>query len=152
MNATQHNPDGFLHYNEPSIISLLTLISFFLFLSLAEWLSDTLFKAGLIGQILVGILYGLPVGNIMDEAWQETFVSLGYLGIILIIFEGGLSVRTDLLKQNLITSLCAATLGVLTPISLCYLMLYLGFHFGELCAVFLSRLPVLPSSSPLQTH
>ena len=39
--------------------------------------------------------------------------------------------RTDLLKQNLVTSLCAATLGVLTPISLCYLMLYLGFHFGE---------------------
>ena len=79
---------GFLEYHEPAIIQLLILFSFFFFLALAEWVSDRLFKAGLIGQMLVGLLYGIPVGNIMPIEWQETFVSLGYVGLILIIFEG----------------------------------------------------------------
>jgi NhaP-type Na+/H+ or K+/H+ antiporter len=64
------------------------LFSFFFFLALAEWVSDKIFKAGLIGQILVGMLYGVPIGNIMPIGWQETFISLGYIGLILIIFEG----------------------------------------------------------------
>ena len=66
------------------------MISFFIILSLAEWLSNRIFRAGLIGQIIVGLIYGLPIGNIMPLDWQETFVSLGYIGLILIIFEGTL--------------------------------------------------------------
>lgn len=66
----------------------MVLISFFFFLAIAEWISDKIFRAGLIGQIVVGLIYGLPVGNIMPLDWQETFVSLGYIGLILIIFEG----------------------------------------------------------------
>jgi hypothetical protein len=72
------------------VVSLLCLISFFFFLSFAEWFSAKIFKAGLIGQIIVGLIYGLPVGNIMPVEWQETFVELGYIGLILIIFEGEL--------------------------------------------------------------
>lgn len=72
----------------PTVISLLILISFFFFLSFAEWFSDKIFRAGLIGQIIVGLIYGLPLANIMPIDWQETFVSLGYIGLILIIFEG----------------------------------------------------------------
>lgn len=71
-----------------AVIDLLVIISFFFFLALAEWISDKLFKAGLIGQMLVGLVYGAPVGNIMPVEWQETFVSLGFIGLILIIFEG----------------------------------------------------------------
>ena len=44
--------------------------------------------AGILGPILVGIIYGAPLGNILDHDWQESFMALGYVGLILIIFEG----------------------------------------------------------------
>jgi len=62
--------------------------------------------------------------------WQETFLYLGYIGLILIIFEGGLTARLDLLRANLGLSLCAAATGVILPIGLSYLLLYIGFGYG----------------------
>ncbi|KAL1856500.1 hypothetical protein Daus18300_010657 [Diaporthe australafricana] len=125
-------PAGFLQYHEPDIISLLVLISFFFFLSSVGWVFNKTIRAGLIGQILIGILYGTPVGDILDAAWQETFMALGYIGLILIIFEGGLTIRLDLLKANFLLSTIAAAIGISTPIALCYLLLYLGFKYGAL--------------------
>lgn len=55
---------------------------------MAEWIAAKLFKAGLIGQIVVGLIYGVPIGNILSYDWQTTFVDLGYIGLILIVFEG----------------------------------------------------------------
>ncbi|KAI2676862.1 hypothetical protein LCP963914a_8157 [Penicillium roqueforti] len=78
----------FLPYHEPGIVEILILVSFFFFLSLARWVSATAIQAGIIGQIVVGIIYGVPLANILQHNWQETFVSLGYVGLILIIFEG----------------------------------------------------------------
>lgn len=83
------DPRGsFLEYHEPDIVSILILISFFVLLTVSEWLSNKIFRAGLIGQIVVGIIYGTPVGNILPVEWQETFLALGYVGLVLIIFEG----------------------------------------------------------------
>ncbi|KUI63743.1 High-affinity Na(+)/H(+) antiporter NhaS3 [Cytospora mali] len=123
---------GFLQYQEPDILSLLVLISFFFFLSSLGWVFNKIIGAGLIGQILVGVLYGTPVGNILDTEWQDTFMVLGYIGLILIIFEGGLTIRLDLLKANFLLSVLAATIGITTPIALCYLILFLGFGYGAL--------------------
>ncbi|KAK0621824.1 Cation/H+ exchanger [Bombardia bombarda] len=123
---------AFLEYHEPGIIPILTLISFFVFLSLAEWLADKIFRAGLIGQMVVGLIYGVPIGNILALEWQETFLALGYIGLILIIFEGGLTIRLDLLRQNFLLSAIAALLGVLTPIALSFALLYGGFGHGAL--------------------
>lgn len=123
---------GFLQYHEPAIISILVLISFFFFLSSFGWVFTKLIRAGLVGQILLGILYGTPVGNILDTEWQETFLALGYIGLILIIFEGGLTIRLDLLRANFFLSFVAAAIGIITPIALCYLLLYLGFHYSAL--------------------
>jgi Kef-type K+ transport system membrane component KefB len=97
---------------------------------LAEWVSARIIQAGIIGQIAVGIIYGLPLANILEEDWQDTFRVLGYVGLILIIFEGGLSARLDLLKRNFILSLLGAAVGVLFPIAFSYLLLYLGFGYG----------------------
>lgn len=124
--------DSFLRYHEPDIIEILVLISFFVFLSALGWAFQKLTRASLIGQILLGILYGTPVGNILQTQWQETFMALGYIGLILIIFEGGLSIRLDLLKANSVLSLFAAAVGICTPIALCYLLLYLGFGYGAI--------------------
>ncbi|KAK3352894.1 Sodium/hydrogen exchanger family-domain-containing protein [Lasiosphaeria hispida] len=106
---------GFLQYHEPSIISILTLISFFFFLAISEWLAEKIFRAGLIGQIVVGLVYGVPIGNILAPVWQETFLALGYL-----------------LKQNFLLSVVAALLGVLTPIALSFALLYHGFSHTAL--------------------
>ncbi|KAI5268792.1 CPA2 familytransporter [Aureobasidium subglaciale] len=113
-----------------AVVHILTLISFFFFLSIAEWLSSIVFRAGIIGPIIVGIIYGMPLADILLEIWQETFLAIGYIGLILIIFEGGLTSRMDLLKQNFFLSMLAATTGVLFPIGLSYLLLYLGFGYG----------------------
>ncbi|EAQ88544.1 hypothetical protein CHGG_05163 [Chaetomium globosum CBS 148.51] len=123
---------GFLAYHEPDIISILTLISFFLFLAIAEWLADKIVRASLIGHIIVGLIYGVPIANILGLDWQATFLALGYIGLILIIFEGGLTIRLDLLCQNLMLSVIAALLGVLTPIALSFALLYAGFHDSPL--------------------
>lgn len=123
---------GFLPYQEPDIISILVLVSFFFSLSALGWVFNKAIRASLIGQILLGVLYGAPVGNVLDAEWQETFLALGYIGLILIIFEGGLTIRLDLLKANFFLSLLAATIGIITPIALCYLLLYWGFRYGAL--------------------
>lgn len=113
-----------------TVVEILILISFFTFLSLAETLSSLVIRAGIIGPIAVGIIYGEPLANILHETWQETFLAIGYIGLILIIFEGGLTTRMDLLKQNFSLSFTAATTGVVFPIGLSYLLLYLGYGFG----------------------
>lgn len=64
------------------------IISFFLFLSLAEVISAKIIRAGIIGHIAVGIIYGAPLADILHREWQRTFITLGYIGLILIIFEG----------------------------------------------------------------
>lgn len=69
-------------------MEILVIISFFFILSLAEWISARVIQAGIIGNIAVGIIYGVPLANILEMDWQKTFLSLGYIGLILIIFEG----------------------------------------------------------------
>jgi hypothetical protein len=55
---------------------------------LAEYISAKIIRAGIIGQIAVGIIYGKPLADILEKPWQETFLAVGYIGLILIIFEG----------------------------------------------------------------
>ncbi|OQD68678.1 hypothetical protein PENDEC_c032G04195 [Penicillium decumbens] len=121
---------GFLTYHEPGIVQILIIISFFFFLSLAEWCSAKIIRAGIIGQIAVGIIYGKPLADILEGPWQETFLAVGYVGLILIIFEGGLQIRLDLLKQNFLSSVLVAATGVCFPIGFSYLLLYLGYGYG----------------------
>lgn len=120
----------FLSYHEPTILPTLTLISFFLILSLSSFLADKIFRAGLIGQIVVGLIYGAPVGNILPPQWQETFLALGYVGLLVIIFEGGLTIRMDLLRENFGLSVVAAAVGVLVPIALSFGLFFGGWGCG----------------------
>ncbi|GIZ48947.1 hypothetical protein CKM354_001199000 [Cercospora kikuchii] len=120
----------FLQYEEPGIVDILIIISFFTFLWIAGYISKKIIRAGIIGPIAVGIIYGQPLANILQHIWQETFIYLGYIGLILIIFEGGLTSRLDLLRANLSLSAVCATTGVILPIGLSYLLLFLGFGYG----------------------
>jgi NhaP-type Na+/H+ or K+/H+ antiporter len=81
-------------------VDILILVSFFTFLWISEYVSANIIRAGIIGPIAVGIIYGEPLANILQHDWAETFLYLGYIGLILIIFEGGLSTRLDLLSKS----------------------------------------------------
>ena len=113
-----------------SVVDILIIISFFTFLWISEYVSAKVIRAGIIGPIAAGIIYGQPLANILHYDWQETFLYLGYIGLILIIFEGGLTTRMDLLKANFTLSVCCAATGVLCPIGLSYAILYAGFGYG----------------------
>lgn len=106
------------------------LISFFTFLWISEYISAKVIRAGIIGPIAVGIIYGEPLANILHHDWAKTFLYLGYIGLILIIFEGGLSTRIDLLKANFALSVLSAATGVIFPIAFSYMILHLGFGYG----------------------
>ena len=118
-------------YVEPTIISLLILSSFIYLLNVARSIARRLFYAGLIGEILVGIIYARPLANILKIEWQQTILDIGYLGLLLLVFEGGLETRLDILavKSNLFLSSAIGLTGIVTPIGLSILLCTFGFKF-----------------------
>jgi Kef-type K+ transport system membrane component KefB len=119
----------FLAYHEPSTSHLLTLVSFLVFLPLSSALLQKLLHASLLGPLILGVIYGTPLANILPQEWQETFLALGYLGLIIIVLEGGLTTRIDLLRQNLAISLACALTGIGAPIGLSILLLSGAFKY-----------------------
>lgn len=62
-------------------------VSFLYFLQVARVIANYTLGAGLLGEIALGIIYG-PLANLLQDDWDSTFLILGYLGLILIVFEG----------------------------------------------------------------
>ena len=85
MSSTVLHPSGTVSYHEPSLPSILTLVSLIYFLNLARNVADYLLGAGLLGEVAIGVIYG-PVAKILPIEWEQTFLALGYLGLILIVF------------------------------------------------------------------
>ena len=119
----------YLPYEEPGITVILSLTSFLVLLNAIRFVLDHLLYCGIIGEILIGVIWGLPVGG---TAWltvgaQETIQALGYLGLIGLVFEGGLSTDLALLRKTAYLSVSVATVGLLMPIALSFLLLVLPF-------------------------
>jgi hypothetical protein len=83
-----HNTQNALPYHEPSIVTILTYASFLLLLNVLNWALDATAYCGLVGQILVGIAWGSPGGQLLPVEAQKVVVQLGYIGLILTVFEG----------------------------------------------------------------
>lgn len=77
-----------LPYHEPDIIMILTYSSFLLFLNLVNHLLDVLLYCGLVGQIFLGVAWGTPGGKWIEIEAEKLVVQLGYLGLILMIYNG----------------------------------------------------------------
>ena len=119
----------YLPYEEPGIVTILSLTSFLLLLNIIRCILDRALYCGIIGEILIGVIWGLPVGG---TAWlglelQETIQALGYLGLIGLVFEGGLTTNLALLRKTAYMSISVATIGLLMPIALSFLLLVLPF-------------------------
>jgi Kef-type K+ transport system membrane component KefB len=80
-----------LPYKQPVQETLLPLSSFLLALHIAAWPLEKVFSCGLISQIVIGILWG-PVTSWLALDVQRTIVQLGYIGLILLVYQGCLFV------------------------------------------------------------
>ncbi|KAM0207105.1 hypothetical protein ACHAQI_007827 [Fusarium lateritium] len=105
-----------LPYHEPSITTIAILSGFLLLLNLINHGLDKLAYCGLIGQVALGIAWGTPGAKWLSRDVEDAVVQLGYLGLILLVFEGGLSTSFKSLKANLGLSSIVATTGILLPI------------------------------------
>ncbi|KAK4056447.1 hypothetical protein OIO90_002590 [Microbotryomycetes sp. JL221] len=105
-----------ISYREPTLPHLLTLISFLYLLQVGRTLADKVLGAGLIGECAIGVVYG-PVTDILEIEWQQTFVAMGYIGLVLIVFEGGLTMSPKYFLPSLPLSIMTALIGILLPIA-----------------------------------
>jgi hypothetical protein len=87
-----------LPYHEPGIVVILVLTSFLLLLNVLNAALDRLLYCGLLGQVLVGIAWGSPGAKWLSASVEETVVQLGYLGLILLVYEGMPTHRHDRLR------------------------------------------------------
>jgi hypothetical protein len=83
--------DASLPYHEPGIVIILLLTSFLLLLNVVNAALDRVLYCGLLGQVVVGITWGTPGAKWLSESFEETVVQLGYLGLILLVYEGPFS-------------------------------------------------------------
>ncbi|RYP22120.1 hypothetical protein DL765_001879 [Monosporascus sp. GIB2] len=111
-----------LPYHEPSIVQILILSSFFLALNAINSVLDRTLYCGLIGQVFIGIAWGTPGGKWLSAELENAIVQVGYLGLILIVYEGGASTSIPAIKANLALSTCVALTGVAAPMGLSFLL------------------------------
>jgi hypothetical protein len=77
-----------LNYEEPGISTILVLSSLLLALNIINYGLDKLLYCGLLGQILIGVAFGTPGAKLLSESVEQAVVQLGYLGLILLVYEG----------------------------------------------------------------
>lgn len=96
--------DASLPYREPGITDILTWSSFLLVLNTIDHIFNRFIYVGLLGQILVGIAWGTPGGKLLGIDGESIIVSMGYLGLILLVYEG---FQSSVLTGNLLIILQA---------------------------------------------
>jgi hypothetical protein len=112
-----------LAYHEPTIITILNQSGFLLSLNLVNAALDALVYCGLVGQLFVGVLWGVPGAQWLSVSTQELFQQLGYLGLVALVYEGGLSVSFASLTANLVLSVTVALTGMVVPIALSFALM-----------------------------
>jgi hypothetical protein len=80
-----------LPYHEPGIVTILVQASFLLLLNIVNAALDRVVFCGLLGQVLVGVAWGTPGAKWLSLHVEEVVVQLGYLGLVLIVYQGSLT-------------------------------------------------------------
>ncbi|KAL2865006.1 cation:proton antiporter [Aspergillus lucknowensis] len=112
-------------YHEPSISTILNQTGLLLVLNLVNTCLDKLLYCGLIGQLFIGILWGTPGAKWLDRDMETVVQQLGYLGLIMLVYEGGLSTSVASLRVNMYLSLAVAFTGIGVPIALSFILMEL---------------------------
>ena len=66
-----------LPYQEPTINTILILSSFLILLNVVNYALDRVVYCGLIGQVLIGVVFGTPGAKWLDKATEQVIVQLG---------------------------------------------------------------------------
>ncbi|KAJ1324901.1 cation:proton antiporter [Microdochium nivale] len=118
-----------LPYHEPGISQILVMASFLLTLNGVGSAIDRVLYCGLIGQVLVGIAWGTPGAQWLattlsssTAAFEQVVVQLGYLGLILLVYEGGVSTSIAALKANIVLATAVAATGIAAPMGLSFVL------------------------------
>ncbi|PTB49265.1 hypothetical protein M431DRAFT_126510 [Trichoderma harzianum CBS 226.95] len=111
-----------LPYHEPGIVTILIQTSFLLLLNVANFVLDHSIYCGLLGQLFVGVAWGTPGAKWLSEEAEQVVVQLGYLGLLLLVYEGGLSTCLGALRANLWLSSCVAITGISVPMGLSFVL------------------------------
>lgn len=77
-----------LPYHEPGIVINLIQSSFLLLLNVVNFLLDRSLYCGLLGQVFLGVAWGTPGAKWLGVEVEEVIVQLGYLGLLLLVYEG----------------------------------------------------------------
>ena len=75
--------------------TLLPLLGFLVALHVVPWSLDHLLSAGLLAQIAIGVIWG-PLAELIGIDIQQAIRQLGYVGLILLVYEGRFDMRTEL--------------------------------------------------------
>ncbi|EQL00756.1 sodium/hydrogen exchanger family protein [Ophiocordyceps sinensis CO18] len=111
-----------LPYQEPGVVTLLVQSSFLLLLNIADFALDRALYCGLVGQVFLGIAWGTPGAKWLDANAEAVMVQLGYLGLLLIVYQGGLSTSLEPFKANIFLSAGIAITGVGLPMALSFVL------------------------------
>ncbi|KAI2794129.1 hypothetical protein POX_a00719 [Penicillium oxalicum] len=109
-------------YHEPPITTTLNLTGFLVVLNLVNFFLEKILYCGLIGQIFVGILWGTPGAKWLGSETETVLQQLGYLGLIMLVYEGGLSTSIKSVRANIILSVCVAITGIGAPMGLSFIL------------------------------
>ena len=109
-----------LPYQEPPIKTILILSFFLVLLNIINHALDRLIYCGLVGQVLIGVAFGTPGAKWLDKSTEQAIVQLGYLGLILLVYEGGLRTDFKSLKGNAGLSVLVASTGICLPITFAF--------------------------------
>ena len=107
-------------YHEPATVTILIYSFLLLTLNIIGFVLDRAIYCGLIGQILIGMAVGTPGADILGLDFQQTITDLGYLGLILLVYEGGLSTDIKALASNGLLSVAVALTGIFLPIGISF--------------------------------
>ncbi|KAF8714474.1 Sodium/hydrogen exchanger family, partial [Rhizoctonia solani] len=123
-----------LPFTEPHTTTLLIIGSFIYLLNVVHEIFQFLFGAGLVGQLILGAIYCVPLGNILPLDIQTSFGAIGYLGLLLLIVEGGLDARLNILSERRNSAICilVALFGIGLPIGFSMVVLHFGYHYAVL--------------------
>jgi hypothetical protein len=121
-----------LPYKEVHISNILTLASFLLLVNLSYAICARVVSAGLLGPLLVGAAYSASLSSILPGYVQYTIQALGYLGLMLLVVEGGMGTRLDILsdRRTLVLALLVGSTGIILPIALSLALLPFAYGYG----------------------
>lgn len=121
---------SYLPYHEPSLVEFLISSTFLLALNGVNSVIDRTLACGLVGQVLLGTAWGQPGARWISLDFQNVVTSLGYIGLILIVYAGGLETDIAALRKNLVLSIAVAITGVVVPIGLSFAIFASGSFLG----------------------